>query len=76
MARVSADWGVGASGREPQTNVIEFCPDADCGYSFIHRCEPRDKMAKSLTNHKTARGFVLIHMAPNSVDKTIFDFGI
>ena len=46
-----------------KADVIKFFPDADCGYSFFHRREPRDKEPKSLTNHKSAPEFVLIDMA-------------
>ena len=49
--------------RTNKTDVIKFCPYADCGYSFVHKCEPSDKVAKSLTNHKSASKFVLINMA-------------
>ena len=45
-----------------KADAIEFCPDADCGYSFVHRTEPRDNVAKSLINHKSAFEFVLIDM--------------
>ena len=44
-------------------DIIEFCPDADCVYSFFHRREPRNKVAKSLINNKSASEFVLINMA-------------
>ena len=43
--------------------VIKFCPNADCGYPFIHRLEHRDKMPKSLINHKSASESMFSHMA-------------
>ena len=46
-----------------KTDVAEFYPGADCDYSFVHMCEPRDKVAKSLTNYEFASKFVLINMA-------------
>ena len=52
-------WGVSTN----KTDVIKFCPYADCGYFFVHRCESRGKVAKSLTNHKSASEFVLINMS-------------
>ena len=39
--------------RTNKADVIKCCPDADFGYFFVHRCEPRDKVAKTLTNHKS-----------------------
>ena len=44
------------------SNVTEFCPDADCSSSFVHRREPGDKVAKSLTNYKSAiHNYQLVH---------------
>ena len=40
-------------------DVIEFCFEADCGYSFVHRRERRDKVQKFLTNHNMT---VVIHI--------------
>ena len=34
-------WGVSTN----LTDVVEFCLDADFGYSFVHRREPRDKLS-------------------------------
>ena len=46
-----------------KAQIIQFCPDEDCGYSFVHSREPRNKVTISLINHKSASKFVLVYMA-------------
>ena len=45
-----------------KADVVEFCSDVDCGYSYVHMRESRDKVEKYLINHKSASEFVLINI--------------
>ena len=38
------------SSKTNKADVIEFYPDAYCGYSFVHRHETRDKMVNLISN--------------------------